>query len=173
MSDTGEENFAADFDDFPEDEVAGDGTIDENVAEEEEGVSEDEEELASDVELDEVEPDQAGDSLPREEVAECQVHVIRDKSMYMLSPMMTLLEVARVLAVRSEQIARNNNPFLPDHIEACSPDPVQVALQELILGMNPLIIRRSRTHGDEGVTVVEDWKVRELIVPTDVLALVL
>jgi DNA-directed RNA polymerase subunit K/omega len=98
----------------------------------------------------------------------CLVRTITDPARRMTSNMMSQFEVARVLTVRAEQISRHNDPFLPAGVAPCSQDPVQVAIQELNLGMNPLIIRRARTHEPTGKVVVEDWPVRDMIVPQSV-----
>ncbi len=74
------------------------------------------------------------------------------------SPFLDCNEIARILAVRAEQISRRNDVFLPPGEERCSHNPVLLAKQELRAGMCPLILQRRRAEG-----VVEEWKVNELL----------
>jgi len=74
------------------------------------------------------------------------------------SPFLDCNEIARILAVRAEQISRRNDLFLPEGEVRCSHNPVQLAKQELRAGMCPLILQRRRAPN-----VVEEWPVRDLL----------
>lgn len=180
MNSDDEEDFGGDFDDFAEapgdeeDEEAGAGA---DLG----GASSEESDAADSATDDDNAEDDAGDAAAPAAPAPAapapaapRLVVIRDKSQYMTSNLMSRPEAAKVLAVRAEQIANHNNAFLPPGVAAKGPDPVAVALQELNAGMCPLIIRRWRTHGTgdpDEVRVAEDWAVNDLIVPPDIAGL--
>jgi DNA-directed RNA polymerase subunit K/omega len=74
-------------------------------------------------------------------------------------------ELAGALAIRAEQIAKNNDVFLPPGVEPCSTDPVKLARQEMRLRCNPLIIQRDVAHG--GRPRIVERAVRDLVCLVD------
>ena len=177
MSDAEDDDavFAGDFDDFAEDGSLG-AEEDGAEAEGQAAPGQEDEDRLPDEELggllDDDESCSEGEDEDDEVAAGAKgsrLRVLHPRD-YMTSDMMSHVEVAKVLAVRAEQIANNNNAFLPEGVKAVSYDPVDVAFQELLAGMCPLIIYRTRSHGN-GEKVVEAHKVRDLLVPPDDRAL--
>ena len=83
----------------------------------------------------------------------------------MTSDFLSQYEVARVLSVRAEQIARTNDVLLPEGTPRPSFDPVMLAKQELLAGMCPLIVQRRR-GSSRGQEVIEEHRVRDLLLLT-------
>lgn len=161
-----------DFDDFAD--ALAEAVVDEEElgSEDEEGL--DEEEVEDDaLALDAAEEDKLSgqpglrpakpkrrarlaDPLPQ------TVHLVPPEE-HLTSDYLTVYEISNVLAVRATQIAQHGTVFLPPGESRRSNDPVELAVQELKAGMNPLEVRRVRSHGPE--EYVEVRKVRDLLVP--------
>lgn len=86
------------------------------------------------------------------------------------APVLTAYELARVLTICSERIARTNDVFLPPGVARASQNPVDLARQELQCRMCPLIIQRVRSHPNKynSQKIIEEWSVNELLLVGDI-----
>lgn len=72
-------------------------------------------------------------------------------------PVMTRFERAKVLGLRTEQLARGAEPSIPIEDDPSSWDPSEVAQRELDAKTLPFVIVRSMPDGTK-----EMWKIRDL-----------
>jgi len=73
-------------------------------------------------------------------------------------PVMTRFEKAKVLGLRTEQLARGADPMLDDIIPSSS-SPSDIASAELDAKKTPYIIVRNLPNGSK-----EMWKIKDMIV---------
>jgi DNA-directed RNA polymerase subunit K/omega len=157
MDDAGEDTEivepVGDFDDFevPSAPDVTDSEPEELDASDEEEEDEDNEEFRARA------PEQVVPLSGQDSHLFCEIYVLPPDEC-MTSDFLEPNEVARVLSVRAEQIARTNDVFLPKGVARASYNPVELAKQELRAGMCPLIVQRVR-----GKNVIEEHRVRDLL----------
>ena len=78
------------------------------------------------------------------------------------SPMMTTLELTKIIGIRSQQIASGMSPLI--ELDPDIKDTKYIAIRELQMKKMPLIIRRYFPNN-----YYEDWRVEELIMPKTIL----
>ena len=71
-------------------------------------------------------------------------------------PFLTKYEKAKILSIRTQQIASNGRVNL-DCIPFKRPSPYELAKMELSQKRSPIIIRRVLPNGN-----IEEWKIKEL-----------
>lgn len=156
------EDFAGDFDDYIDDpEPTDEQAFEDELADTDE--SEDEEDFTEAADGEDQE-DLGDGSLAGRATSRSAIYVVPPED-HITPDSLSSYEVGNILAVRTAQIEKDNNVFLPPGVSRISHDPVRLAAQELKAGMCPLIIQRTRSHG--GALVVEERAVRHLqLLPT-------
>ena len=75
------------------------------------------------------------------------------KNINLIKPRLTKFEVARIISLRAEAIGKNEQVFVS---EITSPDPIDLATQELMEGNCPLFVERKNPNGQKVRIAVKD-----------------
>jgi DNA-directed RNA polymerase I, II, and III subunit RPABC2 len=95
-----------------------------------------------------------------------QIHIISDKKR-VSRDVISQSELARVIAVRSEQIAHGGQIFVE---VGTLYDPVKIAIKEIQERKCPLTVIRQipgNINNDNPIVNIERWNVNELVIPLD------
>lgn len=84
-----------------------------------------------------------------------------DPTKNVTSPIMTRFERAKVLGLRTEQIARGSHVLVDVDIVGGNESPAEIAARELRDKRTPFVIVRSLPNGE-----IERWRVTDMIIPS-------
>lgn len=83
------------------------------------------------------------------------------KEKYRTLEHLSVHEVAKAVGIRATQIEYGDSDIYTDY-EGLD-DSVLIAMKELLDGKSPLILHRAIEYN--GITYIEEWKVREMVIP--------